>query len=1006
MKKVLDLILSYSFLILVLYSILSLVHISWYIANPEGFFGFGHFTDIIRVFLTITILLAIIMFVGVMLISYIIGLFQKKSRLKDLFKIIGVFAFLLFMTIFNSIWVGGASYLFSSKMSEKYSLINRTEKLLKKGDTEEALDLAIESYIKEKDRDVNSFFILTKLYSSIDYDKKEKELAKYASTINYGYTLMQMYTDNEKAEELFKEAISISSSEWLENDRSDLQVFPNSSLAIINLNAEKFKVADHYINELYKLHEESTDEDIIYLIKTYSIFAAKAIAIGDIAKSIALNKRMLKLYEESELSKSSKNYLSLLLSVSAVKLYEKNFTGAAELLVKAEPIAEDNDDSSIYLDYLRVKGNYCLIAAINDQGDERLIESSFWNDLTTSSNESLNLKKRLLKQAENCFHDIVEMSEDLGGSKSIQYLNSNVTLANYYYVTSQFTKAKSIFQKSLLLVENFKNENAVLYYDLYLKNLLNESHISPIQIKQLSEVEEFIFGKLNDNFIVLTEEEKEFYAIYMHSLIDKVNSFYIIEDSEFSRIKLHNNITSIKGLALSSNANIRNYIANADNDIKKNYHKLLEQKKAYKMNSSISKNLEDEEILRKNEKALLKQINEDPTFTPFQPQIIDWTQTKSLLGSDDVVIEIFNLSQNLGSKKETKYYALVTTSESKSPELTELFNEIDLKNLLNAKGDTEEQVKSIYDTNGGQIYDLIFSKINHQLNDNSTIYISKSGLMHNISIPALFKDKKWDVHVIENSKYLNEPVDPVEHKKVVLFGGIDYNVDSIMIKSDKRFTKSLDNKFPDLHYTFSEVNNISKLFSSDSSNTSKVFSSALATELAFKTLSGAKTDIIHIATHGFYNKSESINSFAFNNINDGQMPSSTLLRSGLLFAGANNANYADSNNDGIMTSLEISGLDFSQVDLIVLSACETGLGEVLGSEGVFGLQRAFKLAGAKSLIVSLWQVPDKQTAELMIKFYDYHIKGHTKFEALQKAQNDIRANYPNPYFWAGFELLE
>lgn len=1006
MKKVLDLIFSYSLLILVLYLILSLVHISWYIANPESFFGFGHFTDIIRVLLTILILISIIIFGCVVLISFFIGLFKKQSSLKDLFKMIGFLAVIFFIMIFNSVWDGGASYLFSSKMSEKYSLINRTEKLLKKGDTEEALDLAIESYIKEKDRDVSFFFILTKLYSSTDYDKKQKQLAKYASTLNYGYTLMQMYTNNEKAEELFKEAISISRSELLENERSDLQIFPNSSLAIINLNAEKFKVADQYINELYKLHEESTDDDIIYLIDTYSIFAAKAIAIGDIAKSFAIYKRMLMLYEESELSKSSKTYLSLLLSVSAVKLYEKNFTGAAELLVKTEPIAEDNDDSFLYLDYLRVKGNYCLIAAINDQGDERLIESSFWNDLTTSSNENLSLKKRLLKQAENCFLDLVEMSEDLGGSKSTRYVNSTVTLANYYYVTSQFTKAKLTFQKSLLLVENFKGENAVLYYDLYLKSLLNESHISPIQIEQLSEVEEFIFGKLNDNFIVLTEEEKENYVIHMQSLIDIVNSFYVIEDSEVSRIKLYNNITAIKGLALSSNASIRNYIANADSDIKSNYHKLLEQKKAFKMNSLISKNLEDEEKLRENEKALLKQINDDPTFIPFQPQIIDWTQTKSRLGSDDVVVEIFNLSQNLGSKKETKYYALVTTSESKSPELTELFNEIDLKNLLNSKGDTEERVKTIYSTNGAQIYDLIFSKISNQLNDNSTIYISKSGLMHSVSIPALFKDKGCDVHVIQNSRYLNEPVDLIDRKKAVLFGGIDYDVDSIKTKSDKRTTEFLNKKFPDLQYTFSEVNNISKLFSNDSTNTSKVFSNALATELAFKTLSGAKTDIIHIATHGFYNKSESINSFALNNMNGNDMPSSTLLRSGLLFAGANNANYSDSNNDGIMTSLEISGLDFSQVDLIVLSACETGLGEVLGSEGVFGLQRAFKLGGAKSLIVSLWQVPDEETAELMISFYDYYLSGETKFNALKKAQNDIRKNNPNPFFWAGFELIE
>lgn len=1006
MKKALGTILSYSVLILVLYLVLSLVHIAWYISNPEGFFGFSYFTDVIRVVFTILILIAIVIFGSLVLISFFIGLFQKKSSLKDLFKLIVILAIIFIMTVFNSVWAGGASYLFFSKMSEKYSLINRTEKLLNKGDTEEALDIAIESYTKEKNRDVSSFFFLTKLYSLTDYDKKQKQLAKYASTLNYGYTLMQMYTDKEKAEQLFNEAISISSSKLLKNERSDLLIFPNSSLAIINLNAERFKAADRYINKLYSLHKESTEEDIIHLIKTYLIFSARAIAIGDMSKSIALNNKILNLYEVSDLSKNSKIYLSLLLNSIANKLYEQNFTGAAELLVKAEPIAEDNDDSSIYIDYLKIKGNYCLIAAINNQGDERLIETNLWNDPTTSSNESLSLKMKLLNQAENSFQEMVEISEDLGGSKSIQYLNSTVTLANYYYVTSKFANAKSIFQKSLLLVENFKDENSILYYDLHLKSLLNENQIGTVDTKLLSEVEEFIFGKLNDNFIVLTEEDKENYVIHTESLLDKINIFYIADNSKLSRIKLYNNITAIKGLALSSNASIRNYITNADNDIKEKYFKLLEEKKALKMKLFTSQNLEDEQTLRLREKDLLKQINHDVTFKSLQPQKTDWIHTKSQLGSRDVVIEIFNLPQNIGSKQETKYYSLTITAESEAPELTELFDEDDLKGLLNVKGDTEERVKSIYSTNGDKIYDLIFHKINHQLNDKSSIYISKSGMMHSVSIPALFKDKRWDVHIIENSRYLKEQVDLIEHKNAVLFGGIDYDVDSIKTKSDKRATQSLNKRFPDLNYTFSEVNNISKLFSSDSTNTSKVFSNALATELAFKKLSGAKTDIIHIATHGFYNKSESINSFAFNNMNGDDMPSSTLLRSGLLFAGANNANYSDNNNDGIMTSLEISGLDFSKVDLIVLSACETGLGEVLGSEGVFGLQRAFKLAGARSLIVSLWQVPDKQTAELMINFYDYHLRGETKFSALKKAQNDIRKKYPNPYYWAGFELIE
>ena len=95
--------------------------------------------------------------------------------------------------------------------------------------------------------------------------------------------------------------------------------------------------------------------------------------------------------------------------------------------------------------------------------------------------------------------------------------------------------------------------------------------------------------------------------------------------------------------------------------------------------------------------------------------------------------------------------------------------------------------------------------------------------------------------------------------------------------------------------------------------------------------------------------------------------------------------------DGILTAFEISTSDLHTVDLVVMSACETGLGDIKGSEGVFGLQRAFKMAGVRSIIMSLWKVPDEQTAELMQGFYKYYLEGFSKQVALnlsqQKKQN-------------------
>jgi len=137
-----------------------------------------------------------------------------------------------------------------------------------------------------------------------------------------------------------------------------------------------------------------------------------------------------------------------------------------------------------------------------------------------------------------------------------------------------------------------------------------------------------------------------------------------------------------------------------------------------------------------------------------------------------------------------------------------------------------------------------------------------------------------------------------------------------------------------------------------------------------------------------------------------------LLRSGLIMSGANNQWLAkeyimqDGVEDGILTADEISRLNLINTKLVVLSACETGLGDVKNSEGVFGLQRAFKLAGVESLIMSLWKVPDDATAELMTNFYQQWLSGQTKQNAFKTAQQKVREKYKSPYYWAAFVMMD
>jgi CHAT domain-containing protein len=167
--------------------------------------------------------------------------------------------------------------------------------------------------------------------------------------------------------------------------------------------------------------------------------------------------------------------------------------------------------------------------------------------------------------------------------------------------------------------------------------------------------------------------------------------------------------------------------------------------------------------------------------------------------------------------------------------------------------------------------------------------------------------------------------------------------------------------------------------------------------------------LLHIATHGFF-----VGPAGGGRSGDtGQVgllgeaaADNPLLRSGLALAGANTwlrgGRPPEDAEDGLLTAEDVTGLDLLDTELVVLSACETGLGEVRIGEGVFGLRRAFPLAGARSLVMSLWKVPDGPTRELMVDYYRRLLGGAPRGEALRQAQRALKARYPDPLCWGAF----
>lgn len=320
-------------------------------------------------------------------------------------------------------------------------------------------------------------------------------------------------------------------------------------------------------------------------------------------------------------------------------------------------------------------------------------------------------------------------------------------------------------------------------------------------------------------------------------------------------------------------------------------------------------------------------------------------------------------------------------------------------------------------------YNLIWKTLQNELSGVKKIYFSPTGLLHKIAIEYLPNEEgtimgqAYNMYRLSSTRELtNEAIGP-DTKKCVIYGGIQYDVDSsgggqedeetaFEVKNDRK----LKGGIAYLPQTLVEMENVSKILKAKYELTG--FSGANATEESFKQLSGTSAKILHVATHGFYvpkYRKSAITKIIKNPFNS--LEDQSLSCSGIMMAGANNtlAKTFMPGEDGILSAKEISRLDMNDVDLVVLSACETGLGDI-SDEGVFGLQRGFKKAGVKSLMMSLWEVDDEATKVLMTNFYEKLVKGMSKREAFVKAQQYLRTTqnhkFDNPRFWAAFILLD
>jgi CHAT domain-containing protein len=520
------------------------------------------------------------------------------------------------------------------------------------------------------------------------------------------------------------------------------------------------------------------------------------------------------------------------------------------------------------------------------------------------------------------------------------------------------------------------------------------------------------------------------------------------DDALFHKGFLLNAASKTRQLALKNPANI------SDFNLLASYQRLLAAQYARPIEERQGVAALEEKAIQA-EKSLVRNL---PDLGAALQQV-GWQAVQAVLKPDEAAIEFVHY-QLLDPNPTDKvlHAALLLLPDGAMPRFVSLFEEKQLESLLK----TEDKLPPAFlnelyssGTKGSQLYGLLWQPLADALPAGvRKIYFSPSGLLHRLNLGALptpegkVLSERYRLVELGSTRQLAIPT-PLQREgeslpsppgEACLFGGIQYDFGSNAPASNGPQVGELTarhgsdfsqvdatlrgNAWGYLKWTEVEVSAAEELLKS-AGFAAVTLRGLAATEESFKAFGTELLSprVLHLATHGYFfpdPQSEKVRSEKVSGQEEEQMrdektfeaSENPMIRSGLVLAGGNYAwktgkPLRPELEDGILTAYEISQMNLSNTELVVLSACETGLGEIEGNEGVYGLQRAFKIAGARYLIMSLWQVPDFQTQEFMTAFYMGWLEQKMSVsEAFRAAQSELRAQYGEAFYWAGFVLLE
>jgi CHAT domain-containing protein len=303
-------------------------------------------------------------------------------------------------------------------------------------------------------------------------------------------------------------------------------------------------------------------------------------------------------------------------------------------------------------------------------------------------------------------------------------------------------------------------------------------------------------------------------------------------------------------------------------------------------------------------------------------------------------------------------------------------------------------------------YNVFWKPIVDEIGQASTIYLSADGVYNQINLEAIpTPDGRYvidnaNIVLVSNTKdiYLRKIRTRPESKE---------NTASMFGNPTFYLTATADNRtITSLPGTEKEVNQVQFILNQQGWSTNEYIEKSAAEE-KIKELNSPK--IFHIATHGLYRPTEEVTLEKEIEGGEAILTQNPLMRTGLLLRGAGDllekTDYNYNMENGILTAYEAMSLNLDKTDLVVLSACETGLGDLEAGEGVYGLQRAFLVAGAKVLIMSMFKVDDDATQKLMLKFYQKWLNTKNMRQSFIDAKKELRLEYPEPIYWGAFMMI-